>query len=76
MAHATTHHELQVATLRESLKDFVEATGRFDPLGIVSGLKMYRVYAYLSQRSDAELAELGIRRDEIAAVAMETVSTA
>ncbi len=73
MAQATTTHATAGAVLNDTLRDIAAATGRFDPLGIVTGFRIYRVYTYLSQRSDVELHEMGIARDDIPQVAMKMV---
>ena len=43
----------------------------FDPLGVVSGIRAYRAYIDLSDRSDAQLAEMGIDRADIPSLAFE-----
>lgn len=44
-----------------------------DFLGLLSGYRAYQVYTRLSAMSDAELADLGVRRQDLARVAMEAV---
>ncbi|NNF24895.1 MAG: DUF1127 domain-containing protein [Rhodobacteraceae bacterium] len=47
---------------------------RFDPLGIVSGYKAYMIYTGLAAKSDAELADIGLKRTDISRVAMQAVN--
>ncbi|MBL1435032.1 MAG: hypothetical protein COB08_002380 [Rhodobacteraceae bacterium] len=43
----------------------------WDFLGLVSGYKAYQIYTALAQKSDKELAEINISRDEIASIAAD-----
>ena len=43
---------------------------RFDPFGLISGFKAFLVYSDLSDRSDAQLAAMGIDRADIVQIAM------
>lgn len=45
----------------------------YDFLGLLSGYRAYQVYTHLRAMSDAELAALGVRRHDLARLAMETV---
>ncbi|SON57757.1 hypothetical protein HDIA_4216 [Hartmannibacter diazotrophicus] len=45
----------------------------FDPFGLASGLRLWRTYSALKDRSDAELAEMGIARNDIPQVAFRAV---
>lgn len=44
---------------------------RFDPFGLVSGYKTYQIFTALSAKSDAELADLGITRTDLPAMAIK-----
>ncbi len=48
------------------------APGAFsaDPFGLVSGYKAYRIFTALSEKSDAQLAALGLSRNDIPRAAM------
>lgn len=71
MTDATTFTQ-QPSGLCETVAEFFCTPIRFDPLGIVSGLRAYRIYTYLSARSDSELAQMGLKREEIVRTAMDT----
>jgi hypothetical protein len=43
----------------------------FDPFGIVSGFRAYRIYSDLDAKSDAELARIGLDRTTIARAAFD-----
>lgn len=43
--------------------------GAADPLGIFAGFTAYRIYNALAEKSDAELAGMGLARADIAQVA-------
>lgn len=43
----------------------------FDPLGLVSGYKAYLLYTGLAAKSDADLACMGLTREELPRAAME-----
>ena len=45
---------------------------KFDPFGLVSGYKAYLVYTGLASKSDADLARVGLTREELPRAAMET----
>lgn len=45
--------------------------GRFDPFGLVTGYKAYRIYEELAWKTDAELAELGLTRADLPRVAFD-----
>ena len=71
---------MTTATLQQGrfdLKAFVEkiAPGptRFDPFGLVSGIRAYRIYETLADKSDAELARMGIERSDLPRIAMQAV---
>ena len=57
--------------LRELAKTTAPRRGRFDPFGLVTGYRAYRIYEELAWKTDAELAELGLAREELPQVAME-----
>lgn len=47
-----------------------------DRFGIFAGYRAYLVYQALEAKSDAELAALGLRRDDIARAAFAAISSA
>jgi hypothetical protein len=49
---------------------------RFDPFGIVSGFKAYWIYSDLAERSDAQLAAMGMERCDLAHIAIEKAQRA
>jgi hypothetical protein len=71
MTDATTFTP-QPSDLCERVAEFFCTPIRFDPLGIVSGFRAYRIYSYLAGKSDAELARMGMEREKIVRVAMDT----
>lgn len=60
--------------IRSIADAFAPGAIRFDPLGIVSGYKAYMIYTGLAAKSDAELADLGMKRTDIPRVAMQAAN--
>ena len=58
---------------RAIAESIVSTRFNFDPLGLVSGYKSYLIYSDLSAKSDEELAEMGLTRQDIPRVAIEAV---
>ncbi len=55
--------------LADLVADVAPLRGGFDLFGIAAGLRAYRIYTTLDAKSDAQLAELGLRRTDTPAVA-------
>lgn len=61
--------------LRALASAFAPGPVRFDPLGLVSGYKAYSIYTALTSKSDAELARLGLEREDLPRAAMDAATT-
>lgn len=60
-------------TLQDLLRKIAPASIKFDPLGLVSGYKAYRVWQHLSDMDDQQLAAHGISRSEIPRLAAQSI---
>lgn len=62
-------------TDRPSLKSlattFSPKGGRFDPFGLVTGMRAYQIFSDLDAKGDAELATLGLVRSDLPRAAMD-----
>ena len=59
-----------VRRLSDWLGDIVPAKSRFDLFGLSAGLRAHRIYTALEKKSDADLAKLGLTRQDLPRVAM------
>ena len=60
-------------TLQDLLRKIAPKPSKFDPLGLVSGYKAYRVWQRLNDLDDQQLAALGVSRSEVPRLAAQTI---
>jgi uncharacterized protein YjiS (DUF1127 family) len=71
---AVTTNTAPRASLRDLIARVAPVRVSRDPFGIASGFRAYRVYTALDDKSDSELAALGLTRQDIARVAADSIT--
>ncbi|MBD3677917.1 MAG: hypothetical protein HUJ27_05870 [Rhodobacteraceae bacterium] len=66
----SVQYSAPTANLQDLIAAIAPKRGTFDLLGLVSGYRAYAIFTELNAKSDAELAALGLKRQDVARVAM------
>lgn len=67
-------YDAQSVRLQDIIAAIAPKRSGFDPLGLVSGYRAYLVFTHLNAKTDSELAAIGLKRADIAKVAIGTIS--